>query len=488
MAATPDPPRPPRAPRLTAQVVSGVRDCRRRLWLQNHRPGLALAPSSHIEMLRERSREHERTVAARFPDLHGPIWKREGSFDELAKESVRLLRETRTPLARAPLLSPDGRRSAVPSFLYWDGDTLVSLEARLALRPGGRGDFALQCAHTRAVTREAAGITIGRFEIVNGNGETIVMEPAADADYRAALAEAEATLGSPEEPDLLLSHSACRGCAFYPHCWDMAEAEGRIEVLPEVQSAQVPQYHALGVRTIEQLAALDPASVPRGALRTAAKRAVRVAAAWRDRRAEWTADPKLPTGPLVWFDLEGDSRGEEAEIPIYLWGIAFDDGVNEPRAEAVFAGSGPAADREAWERFVARATELLDAHPGVRFVHWDQYEPLWLRRYAERLGAPAGFLERLTSACYDLKRALDQCVRLPLRSYSIKHVAPWMGFAWRNPDSGSEWSVAQFQRANETADPEQRQALLDAIREYNEDDLWAMRAVWRWLVANRPKG
>ena len=150
------------------------------------------------------------------------------------------------------------------------------------------------------------------------------------------------------------------------------------------------------------------------------------------------------------------------------------------------ADFGPDADRAAWERFVARASAILEREPRARWVHWDAYETLWLDRYHERHGSPGDFLPRMKRACFDLKRALDRMVRLPLRSYSVKHVARWMGFSWRNPEAGSEWSLAQYHRARETSDPAERQRLLDAVTEYNADDLWAMRAVWRWLVANAP--
>ncbi|MBP8136862.1 MAG: TM0106 family RecB-like putative nuclease, partial [Candidatus Eisenbacteria bacterium] len=247
-------------------------------------------------------------------------------------------------------------------------------------------------------------------------------------------------------------------------------------------------YHALGVHTLADLVMLDPERLPAGPVRGAAKHAIVVASAWIENRAAWLQPPLLPKGPLVWFDLEGDSLGEKAENPIYLWGLALERPGEAPVAEAIVAEMGADGDREAWERFVARAVAILDQHPDARFVHWDAFEPLWIERYALRLGAPDGFVKRMKSACHDLKRVLDRCVRLPLRSYSIKHVAPWMGFEWRNPESGSEWSVAQFHRARETDDPVERERLVTALVEYNEDDLWAMRAVWRWLAEHSPKG
>jgi len=487
MADAGGPALPSRSPRITAQSLATVSECPRRLWLHHHHAHAASPPGEHTLVLRERAEAHERAIVARFPNAVGPLWHREGSFADAAAESLRRLLERGRPLVRPALLSADGRRSSVPVLLWWDDDVLVVLDVRLALRPETRADFALQLAHHRALIRERAGIEPGRFEIVNGYGETVEMEPASEEAYARALAAAEATIARREEPDELLAHSACRSCAFYDHCWDRAEVERRIEILPEVQTAHVPAYHAAGVRTLEQLAALDPARLAGGPPAGTVRRAVLAAGAWRDDRAVWLKAPRLPAGPCVWFDLEGDARGEDAEIPIYLWGLALDPGGEAPpRAEAIVAELSDGGDRRAWERFVARALEILGASPGARFVHWDHFEPLWVRRYADRFGAPPGFLEQMGRACFDLKRALDPCLRLPLRSYSIKHVARWMGFEWRNPESGSEWSAARFHRACETGDPLEREQLLREIAEYNEDDLLAMRAIWRWMRAHGP--
>ena len=61
------------------------------------------------------------------------------------------------------------------------------------------------------------------------------------------------------------------------------------------------------------------------------------------------------------------------------------------------------------------------------------------------------------------------------------------GFHWSNPEAGSQWSVERFTRARATADPAERAAILADIAQYNTDDLWAMRAIWRWMVEHAPK-
>ncbi len=471
----------PRLPRLTPQSLVTASECTRRLWLRHRRHDQAAGPADHVLMLRERADAHERAIAARFPGLVGPIWRRDRSFTEAVEETRQHLARREGALWHPAFASADGRRTSTPVFTWWDDDVFVITDVRLALRPETRPDFALQLAHHRALVRECAGLEPGRFEIVNGYGETVEVAPASERTYAAALAAAERTLASDTEPDELLAHSTCRSCEFYKHCWDRAEAERRVEVLPEVQSGHVAAYHAAGVRTLEQLAGLDAARELAGVPAPLLKRAVIAAGAWRDDRAVWLRALELPAYPVVWLDFEGDARGEDAETPIYLWGLALDDGDAPPRGEAIVAATPPAGDRDAWERFLARAAEIRAAHPDVRWVHWDHYEPLWIRRYAERYPSPAGLVEWLGEQCFDLKRVLDRTVRLPLRSYSIKHVARWMGFAWRNPESGSEWSTARFHQATIAPTAEERAALLREVAEYNEDDLFAMRAIWRWL-------
>src|SRR5512140_3005002 len=177
---------PPRPPRVTPQSLATASNCHRRLWLHHFLPAAAAPPSAHVLVLRERADAHERAIVGRFADVSGPIWRREGSFADAAAETQRLLAERRT-LYQPAFLSADGRCSSVPDLVWWEDDVLVVTDVRLALRPEARPDFAMQMAHHRALIRETAGLEPGRFEIVNGYGETVAISPASDAAYAVAL-------------------------------------------------------------------------------------------------------------------------------------------------------------------------------------------------------------------------------------------------------------------------------------------------------------
>ena len=472
-------------------------DCERRLWLSEHAREHAASRSEHDDMLGERNRSLEDQSAAAIPRLAEPVLRPGRSFDEAAAETLRLLRETREPLRRPVLLSQDGRLSASPGFILWEGDSLVLRDVRLAHRPEKRRDNRVRLAFAGWLVRQLTGLEVARLEIVNGLGKTVTIEPEPDEELAALAARALELMGDSPEPDILLGHSHCQHCGHYSHCWDRAEADRRVECLPAVTQRRAQLLREEGIVSFDALARLTPHDLKHKELRDGANALLPEAKAWSSGKAYFLREPGLPAGRLpVWFDVESDSDGERATVPVYLWGLAVESAAStadtrpepetRPPFEPLLADLTAEGDRDAWQRFCARVIEVFHQHPNAVFVHWHQAEPMWIERYIGRLGAPAEFIElvRKPGAMFDLHAALEKCVRLPLRSTSVKFVAPWLGFEWSNPNADAAWSTAQLHRAYECPDPAERAALLAEVARYNADDLWAMRVVWRWLAAH----
>ena len=202
----------------------------------------------------------------------------------------------------------------------------------------------------------------------------------------------------------------------------------------------------------------------------------------------WLAPPQLPPWPVVWLALEGDSGGGQVDPSIHLWGLAVDDGRGELRPEAIAADLEDQGGRRAWERFVARASEILERHPDARWVHHSPGERTSVRACAAAYGAPAGFLERLEEAFFELlSRGVRRAVRLPLDPCSIRQVAGLASFRWRSPRPGPAGTIGQYQKARTSADPVERARILRVIADSNADDLLALRAVWRWMLEQGPR-
>ena len=475
--------------RVTSGTLLKLLDCDRRLWLSERGRTKSGVRTEHDDMLGGRSRSLEDRVAESLPDLAGPLLGPGMAFDAAARETLRLLRETRRPVRRPVLVSADGRKSATPAFLLREGDTIVVRDVRLSHRPERQRVNRVRVSFAGWLVHQLTGFEVARLEIVNGLGEVVTVEPEPDEELAGLTERALALLDSPEEPGTLLGHSHCQHCDHYDHCWDRAEAEHRVEVVPAVNRNRAALLHEEGIGTYDQLAARAPESFRSADLRGIAPLMLAEARAWATGAPVWLHPPALPRDRVpVWLDVEADADGERADVPVYLWGLAVENGGSadeRPAFEPMLAELTPAGDRDAWERFVARALQVHHQHPRAVWVHWHQAEPMWIDRYSKRHGAPREFLElmRAPGTLFDLHRELERTVRLPLRSTSVKFVARWMGFEWSNPDADAAWSTAQLHRARGTADAAARQRILEEVARYNADDLWAMRTVWRWLAA-----
>jgi uncharacterized protein len=67
---------------------------------------------------------------------------------------------------------------------------------------------------------------------------------------------------------------------------------------------------------------------------------------------------------------------------------------------------------------------------------------------------------------------------LPVESYSLKHLARWLGFEWRDPGITGSQCVCLYDQWLKTGD----RSLLDVILRYNEDDCYATYRLKSWLV------
>ena len=472
-------------PVITAQALFTLSRCERRLWLDTHDPAHKREPTEFERDLRERARDHERWFRSTVAGRIGPLWRYGDPVEPAAREALRLLCETRAPLDQAPLLSPDGERLGVPDLLYWDGDGLVICDARLAESP--KPEIALQLSHCAELLEESAGISALRLEFVSGRGERIPV-PRLSSQVVARAVDAARRLMRPgaAEPTVLLSHSDCEACPYYERCWERAERERRIQVLPSVRRNLVPVLESLGIRTMEDLSRREPESMMVKGIGRYGPAMVHDARAFVTGEPQWLGDPGLPAGrPCVWFDVETDPQDELHGMHVYLWGLAVEPEHGEAQPEGIHSRGDSGEDQDTWRRFLGRAGEILDRWPESCWVHYSIAERTCVKKYLERWGDEGGVAERLLARLFDLHTdGVMKCVRLPIRAYGIKHVARHLGFEWSHAASGSQWSVAEYRKAQNARDPEERDRRLAGIARYNADDLWAMRAVWRWLDAH----
>jgi predicted RecB family nuclease len=173
---------------------------------------------------------------------------------------------------------------------------------------------------------------------------------------------------------------------------------------------------------------------------------------------------KIPRAKrLLYFDFETSDSVHPSEPP-HTYLIGCYDGT-----------------RDQFVRYLARGaedegrifTEFLDYVGDPRDVclyHWTDFEIHQMRRVARSWPLLSAMIEQILEKCVDLKESIQSAVYLPVPSFSIKCVAPALGFRWRQKDIGAYQSMVCYWDYLENKDL----FAIDRALIYNEDDCMAM--------------
>ncbi len=298
--------------------------------------------------------------------------------------------------------------------------------------------------------------------------EAVVLEPDAFAE---ALAHVRMLAGG-EEPRPFLA-SVCHSCAWHNLCRPLAEESRDVSLIPGLQRRVWSALHARGLGTLNALAAASPESLLdiRGVGDLTARSLVVRARALHSGDAQRIGNPDLPASqPVIFFDVES----VPPEGLYYLMGtlIRVDDETHFTYELAASAED----ELRMWESFLAR----LQATPGP-VIHYGNYERTVIQQLDRRYG-PNPQAARLLERLVNLQTVLEQTVVLPLSSYSLKQVAPLIGYAWREDPLGGEDSMLAYLAWLEDGN----RSHLENILRYNEDDCRATAYIYDWLMTLPP--
>ncbi|SDO52925.1 RecB family nuclease, putative, TM0106 family [Nakamurella panacisegetis] len=328
----------------------------------------------------------------------------------------------------------------------------------------------------------------------------------ADYDRRFADRLAVAGAAAAGRPALALASriGECRRCSWWPVC--SADLLAARDISLVAAGGDVDVLHQAGVRTVDDLARLDPAIAAGLPLTGAAPGTARV------RARAWLAGlplvRKVREVSVRRADLELDVDMESfLEDGAYLWGTYLTGpGVETLGLEPGYRGFvswNPLPDRDegrAFAEFWSYLTRLrsLAAANGLTFAAYcysRSAEERWLRstpiRYPDVPGMPR--VAEISAFCasdqwIDIYQEIRDQFIVP-GSMKLKALAPLAGFHWRDPEPGGENSMAWYREAVGTrsvpsdgpVDPVDR-AMATRILQYNEDDVLATLALRRWMT------
>jgi hypothetical protein len=221
-------------------------------------------------------------------------------------------------------------------------------------------------------------------------------------------------------------------------------------------------------------------------------------------------DPSGPDGAGGGDDQDPYTTSTPGQGLEYLWGVSDTrDGYTGEWALT------PGEERVALLRFLRRALETVEAHPGAHIYHYGHYEPVALKRLVGRYGVGTDELDTLLrkGAFVDLHRVVKQGIRASVESYSLKPMEGVVGFRRTTPLNDAtrarirvEVALASGVRSREElealgkgpigggdaagpdADPSSLPdppSDLDLVEGYNRDDCVSLRVLRDWLEERR---
>lgn len=337
-----------------------------------------------------------------------------------------------------------------------------------------------------------------RFHRVQ-DGATVVLSALAvqDAEHAVRLAVAAVArnrTGAPDDPAPLVDPLGCKDCAtcrWEPVCVATLPADDVSRVLRgQLSPAEHTALRALGLSTVDRLAAADPVALA-GPDATPARvstwRAARLGAELaRDGLVVRGRPGTVPAVPRTRVEVDVDMECS-ATNRVYLWGalVSTRDGGTERREFHPVLDldvQDDAAERSLLEEFLRW---LLAEHPTATVFHYSPVERTHVRRILAGRPWPGQALAPGTSAdpttWVDLLPPVRAC--LDSRSgHGLKVVATHgAGFSWRDAEPDG-WESQVWLEAARAGDTAARRRLL----EYNEDDVRATLAVRDWLAPRAP--
>lgn len=483
---------------ITASQLYDHIACPRRVDLDAHRGKEQRAElSPFIRMLWRRGASHEANVVAGLAEtcmfLAGlPGEERERLTTEAMEGGASLIQGGR--ISSGDLLGD-------PDLLIRRGDAYVAADIK-----SGRGDdgadegdgvgrlkapYAVQVALYCDVL-ERLGRSAGRVaEIWDVRGRTVeydlasrrgprtestwwdLYEETRDA-VRAILAAPDSTLGA--------LAASCGLCHWRAVCTAELEALDDLTLVPALGRAARDAIAPV-VGRVAGLARLDIDSCMEG-------RGTVFRGVGQERLRTYVARAKLLTTPgatgylkspitlpeighEIFFDIEADPLRD----CVYLHGFLHRSG-GDTNSERFFAFTAEEASADAERTAFAEAMTHVAAHPEATIYYYSRYERTAYRKLQRRYPDVCSIED--VEVLFTPPRSIDlycdvvtKATEWPTRNHSIKTLAKFLGFAWRDTDPSGAASIEWFDRWIETGD----RTVLQRIIDYNEDDCVATRVV-----------
>ena len=279
------------------------------------------------------------------------------------------------------------------------------------------------------------------------------------------------------EPEVFISRQRCSLCGWYGYCHEVAKSTEHLSLIPGVTPKRYEYLQALGIDTVETLV-----DVPQDILAEtlgfdiANQLKQQINSIQSDRPVirsnfDLINTQPIPSGAIeLYFDIEAEPERQTD----YLLGVLLVDRLNNTEKFYAFLAENLEDEGKIWQEFL----DFIDLYPDAPIFHYSEYEADTIKRLSKLYDTPREQRKEVLSRLVDLHFWVTEAVIFPVESYSLKAIANWIGFYWRETAGSGEQSVCWYDRWLETQD----RTLLELILSYNEDDCRATRYLKDWLL------
>lgn len=486
-----------RAQRITASMLYSAIKCEHRVWMDLYgNPEERDAPSDFVELLWRHGRAHEREVVSantrQMLDIRSqPVEQRERLTSEAMARKEPLIFGGR--IAFGDLLGE-------PDLLRYENDGYVPGDIKAGTAEDDVGDDDTRPKRHYAVQLALYVDVLERLGLSDRNRRAFVWDVRGEEVYyelgEPKGAKTQATLWDDYESCLTLVRSIvadqcntlpaygsiCRNCWWYSSCIEELKRLDDITLIPELGRSRREPLRPL-ISSIRELASSELDSFLNEKGKSKVKGISEASLAKYRARAKLHAlhgqpyakcDLNLPSQVLeIAFDIETDPMRDHC----YLHGFLERRNDGSPsRGYVPFFSLAPTPEAER-TAFADAWSYVKSSQPCVFYIY-SKYERTWWRKLSEQYPGicTVGELEAFFNPAATIDLYYDVVLPLtewPTYDYSLKTLAKYSGFEWRDAHPSGAASIEWYDRYVLGGGEDARQRILD----YNEDDCRATFAV-----------
>lgn len=291
------------------------------------------------------------------------------------------------------------------------------------------------------------------------------------------VAECLTMLADYQQPEVFISRQRCSLCSWYGHCHEVAKSTAHLSLIPGVTPKRYEYLQQLGIDTVESL--MDAPETDLGetlGYGVARQLKQQITALQSDRALVCSSFDLVNTQPIpsgaveLYFDIEAEPERQTD----YLLGVLLVDRSTNAEQFHAFLAESLEDEGKIWQEFL----DFIALYPDAPIFHYSEYEADTIKRLARLYSTPKEQKKEVLSRLVDLHYWATAAVIFPVESYSLKALANWIGFYWRETNGSGDQSVCWYDQWLHTHD----RTSLDLILSYNEDDCRATRCLKDWLL------